>query len=161
MSGLTYVGPEEGRGEDLDHRGLQRIQEQHSLHHMPHTQRGDRGEALVAYRIAPWDGLNGLDTRQPRSQQQSEGREALSWLGIPCRMRALHVCVFVYVCVCVLDVLGVLCVVSVCVCFLCVVVWPYGECPYGGDEEAAGDPMVQRPRRSLGQHTAVLVVLAA
>jgi hypothetical protein len=140
MSGLTYVGPEEGRGEDLDDRGLQRIQEQHSLHHMPHTQaagRGDRGEALVAYRIfAPWDGL-----------KVTERREALSWLCAPCQKRAL------WGCVCVLCMLLVY--------VACSHVPTYGECPDGGDEEAAGDPMVQRPRRSLGQHTAVLVVLAA
>lgn len=42
LCGLTYVGPEEGRGEDLDHRGLQRIQEQHSLHHTPHHHTGHR-----------------------------------------------------------------------------------------------------------------------
>lgn len=43
VNGVTYVGPEEGRGEDLDHRGLQRIQEQHALDpHRPHTQHRKR-----------------------------------------------------------------------------------------------------------------------
>lgn len=37
----------------------------------------------------------------------------------------------------------------------------YGQCAHSGDEEAAGDPMVQRPGRSLRQDTTVLVVLAA